>query len=179
MPFAVPVSCTQAGINRVRQNTQANLAVADARVEAVQIITQAKDKAKTIIQRAGGFADEILLAARIEAEALLRKADSGLSLPKMPVHEIIRIIAGKHGVSVADVKGPKRTKRLVAARHEAIIAAYRLRKDLTSPQIGREFGRDHTTILHAVKKANRGGTLEAKEEIQDHSAAEADAQCDD
>lgn len=72
---------------------------------------------------------------------------------KIRVEDIIPIVAERHNVTVADIKGAGRSKRVVAARFEAIAEARRLRPDLSLTQLGRLFGkRDHTTIRHALIK---------------------------
>lgn len=58
------------------------------------------------------------------------------------------------GFTFDDVRGPSRLKRLVAVRHAAIVAVAREFPELSLPAIGRIFGgRDHSTIIHALKKA--------------------------
>lgn len=63
-------------------------------------------------------------------------------------------------VTVADLKSPCRTKRVVRPRQ---IAMY-LSKELTEAgllKIGRNFGgRDHTTILHAIRKISHLCTID-------------------
>ncbi len=49
-------------------------------------------------------------------------------------------------ISLAELKGPGRTMRLIVPRHEFCYEARRLGKSLT--QIGRFLNRDHTTVLH-------------------------------
>lgn len=72
---------------------------------------------------------------------------------KIRVEDIIPIVAEKHRVTVADIKGACRSKKVIAARFEAIAEARRLRPDLSLTQLGRLFGkRDHTTIRHALVK---------------------------
>jgi len=61
-------------------------------------------------------------------------------------------VARFFGVKVNDLKGPRRHKQIVVPRQ---IAMYLARKhtDLSLPEIGKRFGnRDHTTVLHAVRK---------------------------
>jgi len=55
-------------------------------------------------------------------------------------------------VSFSDVVGPKRSRYLVAARHQCMKAVYNERKDLSFPQIGRIFNRDHTLVLYACDR---------------------------
>ncbi len=46
-----------------------------------------------------------------------------------------------------------RSKHIVAARQEAMYRVRKERTDMSLPMIGRVFGgKDHTTILHAVRK---------------------------
>ena len=61
-------------------------------------------------------------------------------------------IASQYRVSVADLEGENREKRVSQARQVAIYLA----RELTGssfPQIGKEFGgRDHSTVIHAYKR---------------------------
>jgi chromosomal replication initiation ATPase DnaA len=70
---------------------------------------------------------------------------------------IISRIAEAHGFTLADILGPRRTAGLVVARHAAIAEVAREHPRLSLPRIGMIFGgRDHTTILHALRKAQAG-----------------------
>lgn len=65
---------------------------------------------------------------------------------------IAAAIAKKHGIELAVLRGPSARKPIVAARHEAMYAIYATRK-YSTPTIGAWFGgRDHTTVLHGVRK---------------------------
>ncbi|QKV17840.1 helix-turn-helix domain-containing protein [Oricola thermophila] len=75
------------------------------------------------------------------------------SAGKISVEQIIREEAARAGITPGELKGRRRKKNIVEARQRAIARAYRERPDLSLPQLGRLFGgRDHSTILHAVKK---------------------------
>jgi chromosomal replication initiator protein len=71
---------------------------------------------------------------------------------RIRVEDILRIVAKHYGVTRADLLSSRRTANVVRPRQ---IAMY-LAKTLTLrslPEIGRRFGgRDHTTVLHAVRK---------------------------
>jgi len=71
---------------------------------------------------------------------------------KLTIEEIQRKVAEHYNVRLSDMIGPKRVRTIARPRQ---IAMY-LSKTLTSrslPDIGRRFGgRDHTTIMHGVKK---------------------------
>jgi len=71
---------------------------------------------------------------------------------KITIEEIQRKVAEHFNIRLSDMIGPKRVRTIARPRQ---IAMY-LAKQLTSrslPEIGRRFGgRDHTTIMHGVKK---------------------------
>ncbi|WP_110180842.1 chromosomal replication initiator protein DnaA [Nocardioides solisilvae] len=74
--------------------------------------------------------------------------------PEITSPLIIAQTAAYFGVSIDDLTGPSRGRHLVLARQ---ISMY-LCRELTSmslPQIGREFGRDHTTVMYADRKINQ------------------------
>lgn len=78
---------------------------------------------------------------------ILRTSEKRLS-----IEEIQRKVAEHYNVRLADMIGPKRLRTIARPRQ---VAMY-LCKQLTSrslPEIGRRFGgRDHTTIMHGVRK---------------------------
>jgi chromosomal replication initiator protein len=55
------------------------------------------------------------------------------------------------GIPVEDICGPKRAAHIALARAVAIYVA-RDMTDQSLPQIGRYFGRDHSTVLHAIRR---------------------------
>jgi chromosomal replication initiator protein len=60
-----------------------------------------------------------------------------------------------YGISIAELRSQKRTKRVVGPRQVAMYLAREL-TDSSLPSIGRAFGgRDHTTVMHAVQKVAR------------------------
>ncbi|WP_342359927.1 chromosomal replication initiator protein DnaA [Terrarubrum flagellatum] len=87
---------------------------------------------------------------------------------KVKIEDIQKLVATHFNVSRADILSSRRTANVVRPRQ---IAMY-LSKTLTLrslPEIGRRFGgRDHTTVLHAVRKVDdllsRDGTL--REEVE-------------
>lgn len=72
--------------------------------------------------------------------------------------QIIEYVSLVYGFDASQVTGPLRTKALVVARHIAIYLVH-IKTDRsvgTLKWIARRFsGRDHTTILHAIKKTAR------------------------
>ncbi len=84
---------------------------------------------------------------------------------KVTIDEIIRKVADHYNLRMTDILSPRRARSVARPRQ---IAMY-LSKKLTSkslPEIGRSFGgRDHTTIIHGVKKIEELRTI-------DHQIAE-------
>jgi chromosomal replication initiator protein len=69
--------------------------------------------------------------------------------------DIIQSVSNHFHLKQSAIKGGKRNKELVKARH---IAMYLLRQELNSSleEIGQWFGgRDHTSVIHAVKKIEK------------------------
>ena len=81
-------------------------------------------------------------------------------IPEVPqvritIELIIKIVAGRLNVSEAEIKGDRRSRNVVQARHVAMYLAREL-TDLSLPKIGERMGgRDHTTVLHAVDKVTK------------------------
>ena len=67
------------------------------------------------------------------------------------VEKILKQVSKKHGVSVEDIKSKKKTDSIATARH---ISVYIIRKltDLSLKEIGKVFGRDHSTIISSLNK---------------------------
>jgi hypothetical protein len=68
-------------------------------------------------------------------------------------------ICEQHGADFDEVCGDRRYQRLVLIRQEIF---YRIRVDLgmSYPEIGKRFNRDHTTILHGVRRHAKRFNLE-------------------
>ena len=87
---------------------------------------------------------------------------------RVKIEDIQRVVARQYNVSRADLLSSRRTANVVRPRQ---IAMY-LAKTLTLrslPEIGRRFGgRDHTTVLHAVRKIENlvGNDTTLAEEIE-------------
>ena len=67
------------------------------------------------------------------------------------VEKILKQVSKKHGVSVEDIKSKKKTDSIANARH---ISIYVIRKltDLSLKEIGKVFGRDHSTVISSINK---------------------------
>ena len=97
-------------------------------------------------------------ASLVGQEITLEKAQDTLadvlrqSDRKVTVEEIQRKVAEHYNIRMSDMIGPKRQRSIARPRQVAMW----LSKDLTTrslPDIGRRFGgRDHTTVMHGVRK---------------------------
>jgi chromosomal replication initiator protein len=68
------------------------------------------------------------------------------------VDDIVQGVADHFALLASDLRGPRRSRSFVYARH---IAMWLLREHttLSLPEIGAVFGgRDHTTVLYAIRK---------------------------
>jgi chromosomal replication initiator protein len=82
----------------------------------------------------------------LEAHAELARA----AMPKMC--DVMKAVSKLTGISVADIRSPRRIRRITDARMIFYIAAKRL-TSCSLPQIGRFVGyRDHSSVLHGVRK---------------------------
>jgi chromosomal replication initiator protein len=89
------------------------------------------------------------------AEAVMRSLVHGSEPKRIKIEDILKIVSRHYSVTRADIVSPRRHRSVVWPRQ---IGMY-LAKQLTSrslPEIGRRFGdRDHTTVLHAIRKIDR------------------------
>lgn len=102
-------------------------------------------------------------------ETIVRDLISGVEPRRIKIEDILRIISRHFGVSRADILSQRRHRSVVWPRQ---IGMY-LAKQMTArslPEIGRRFGgRDHTTVLHAIRKIDGeiNGNSRLKDEIED------------
>jgi hypothetical protein len=88
------------------------------------------------------------------------KCSIEISLPLSPAQCILQEVVLKHGITIEEIKCHSHKKIFVRARQEA---AYLMREKLklSLPMIGRVIGkRDHTTILHAIRKYKKRNQIE-------------------
>jgi chromosomal replication initiator protein len=99
------------------------------------------------------------------AETVIRDLVQGIEPRRIKIEDILRIISRHYGVSKSDLLSQRRHRSVVWPRQ---IGMY-LAKQLTQrslPEIGRRFGnRDHTTVLHAIRKIE--GQLDQNTRLRD------------
>lgn len=82
------------------------------------------------------------------------------------IANIIRFVAKCHEVAVADILADRRTANLIRPRHIAMWLAKRMTTK-SLPYIGQRFGgRDHTTVLSAVRKIERNRQIDPDLQLQ-------------
>ncbi len=103
------------------------------------------------------------------AETIIRDLVQGIEPRRIKIEDILRIVSRHFAVSKQDILSQRRHRSVVRPRQ---IGMY-LAKHLTSrslPEIGRRFGdRDHTTVLHAIRKIDKecGDNPRLKDEIDE------------
>lgn len=99
------------------------------------------------------FSDGLLSIEKVET--LLKHLVKSSEQKRVRIEDIQKVVARHFNVSKNDLLSNRRTRVIVRPRQ---IAMY-LSKNLTPrslPEIGRRFGgRDHTTVLHAVRKVEK------------------------
>jgi chromosomal replication initiator protein len=102
-------------------------------------------------------------------EAIIRDLVLGIEPRRIKVEDILRIVSRHYAVPKSEILSDRRHRSVVRPRQ---IGMY-LAKQLTSrslPEIGRRFGnRDHTTVLHAIRKIDKeiGDNPRLKDEIEE------------
>ena len=102
------------------------------------------------------------------AEQIVRDLMRGAEPRRVRIDDILRTVSKHYGVNRSDLLSGRRNRSIVRPRQ---IGMY-LAKLLTSrslPEIGRRFGnRDHTTVLHAIRKIEQlmSDDTQLREEIE-------------
>ena len=88
------------------------------------------------------------------AEVVLKDLITDAGGAEITAAQVLATTAAYFDVSIDDLRSKSRTRTLTNARQ---IAMYLLREltDMSLPRIGQELGgRDHTTVMHAVRKVS-------------------------
>lgn len=102
-------------------------------------------------------------------EHIIRDLMKGQEPKRIKIEDILRLVSKHYSVSRNDLLSQRRQRSIVLPRQVAMYLA----KQLTSrslPEIGRRIGnRDHTTVLHAVRKIDEkvGTDQQLKSEIEE------------
>lgn len=74
-------------------------------------------------------------------------------LDASPVRKMIVNFAAERDLSIDALLGPSR-KRAIAHPRQDLMAKIKRDRDIPLTEIARIFNRDHTTVIHAIKKSN-------------------------
>lgn len=81
------------------------------------------------------------------------KTDPSLPPESVTPSEVLKATLARWGVSLAEVLGGARRRRVVLARRACVCALRQAMPSLTMADIGAELLIDHTTVIYALKKA--------------------------
>jgi chromosomal replication initiator protein len=99
------------------------------------------------------------------AEAAIRDLIRTHEPKRVKIEDIQKLVASHYSVSRADILSSRRTAAVVKPRQVAMFLA-KILTPRSLPEIGRRFGgRDHTTVLHAVRKIE--GLLQSDPALRD------------
>lgn len=74
---------------------------------------------------------------------------------KLTIDKIKETVANHYNLTVSDLEGPSRKKKIAKTRHIAIYLSRELTES-SFPTIGKEFGdRDHSTVMHSHNKISK------------------------
>jgi chromosomal replication initiator protein len=112
------------------------------------------------IRELEGALNQLLAMTRLTGQSLSLDttqnalADLLPNPPELSSEEILKAVADYYNLTVKDLRGARRTRRIALPRQ---IAMYLIREetDASYPQIGAQLGgRDHTTILYGYERIN-------------------------
>ncbi|MHC6203173.1 chromosomal replication initiator protein DnaA [Breznakiellaceae bacterium SP9] len=95
-----------------------------------------------------------LTGKSITLEIAQQQLKDMMAAPKqtnLSIETIQKVIADKYGISLNDLKGSKRTKNIVLPRQLAMYISREI-TDYSTTEIGQQFGKDHTTVMHSYQK---------------------------
>lgn len=143
-------------------------------IDMAKNIAATVDSARKIEGLITTIRSEIELKERTVDDALIKDVlKAEIAFKRQPIlakpSDIIKTVAHHFQLKQSELRGKKRQKNIVHARH---IAMFILKEDVQLPlvEVGRWFsGRDHTTVLHAVNKIQN--QLEESQQLQRDVAA--------
>jgi chromosomal replication initiator protein len=128
-----------------------------------EVLDWIASKISTNIRELHGALTRVVSYASIHGQEVTREvAREALKdiLPKVYQHQVTvemvqAEVSRQFGLHVNDLRGNRRTQDVAYARHIAMYLAREL-TEASTPEIGRRFGgRDHSTVLHGVRRIER------------------------
>lgn len=102
-------------------------------------------------------AEERRKASIAAMEEIVGKYRTREWLGRITPRRVIEKIAKENGVSVGLILGERRGREVVAIRDKAVRAVAEQFPEMSLPDIGKAFKRDHTTIIHSLRKTKPEG----------------------
>lgn len=115
-----------------------------------ELVALAADRGMKLVPKAA--TKPVQQRARLPRDIIVIAPSRPIEMPLTDAQAIIRDVCVKHGLTKTELLSARRMRTLVVARHEAM---YRMSKEtsMSLPMIGRRLGgRDHTTVLHGIRK---------------------------
>lgn len=125
--------------------------------EAVELIAaQAGASPGELVSALNQVVTRATLLKRPVTPELVEQALRAVEVPgrRRSLDEIMQIAARASGVTVADLQSPSRRRRVVRPRQLAMYLARRF-TDASLAEIGRAFGRDHSSVIYALDQVER------------------------
>jgi chromosomal replication initiator protein len=94
------------------------------------------------------------------AEKILRPYLEEAALSRITIDNIQKKVAEYYDLRVSDLTGRKRPGNIVGPRMVAMFLCRQL-TDKSLPEIGEAFGRNHATVIHAVKKIDKNNKTDS------------------
>ena len=125
-----------------------------------EVIEYIADNVKSNIRELEGALNKVILYSELSSKKIdLATAKEALKdilvsykTKEINMLRIKEMVADSYNVTVEELNSKKRTKNIAFPRQVAMYIARNL-LDISLPNIGDEFGgRDHTTVMHAIKK---------------------------
>lgn len=152
--------------------SKAELSNIELNADALQVINLIAEKITDNIREMVGALNRIDAFSKLmgkpinyaQARAVLKDIIM-YSDKTVTVDKVKRTVAKYYSISIKDMDSSKRTRNLAFPRQVAMYISKEL-TDNSLPQIGKAFGgKDHTTVLHAVKKIS--AAVEEDESLKD------------
>ncbi len=99
------------------------------------------------------------------AKSCISELLGGAEPTSVTIDKIFTAIYRKYNIKKEDIVGARRTKEVAAARHLAIYLV-RTITEMSLPNIGKVFNRDHSTVMSSIEAAEKRIRLEPMLEIE-------------
>lgn len=94
-----------------------------------------------------------------EREERIKNASELCNLSTMTGRQIAAYVGAQYGVTFDEIVSASRTRRVTLARQIAMATIRARKPDLSLPQIGKIFNKDHTTVLAALRRTERSNQV--------------------